>query len=132
MPRDRNEFQWPELQPAFEDFAQATSSGSADAMQSTASGKVFLVPKDFQMPPELNFTASNLSKIGRKAGALSNYESAAATAWVKHNAHNSFACAPLAWSGRSSLHLADYTLSFNDRIHSVLLAVRPNPVQALR
>ncbi|CAE7881470.1 unnamed protein product [Symbiodinium sp. KB8] len=96
---ETNEFQWPELQPAFEDFAQATSSGSADAMQSTASGKVFLVPKDFQMPPELNFTASNLSKIGRKAGALSNYESAAATAWVKHNAHNSFACAPLAWSG---------------------------------
>ena len=104
MPRDREEFRWPELQPTCEDFVQATSTGSADAVQSTASGKVFLVPKDFKMPHELYFTASNLTKIGRKAGALSNYESAAATAWVKHNAHNNFACAPLAWSGRLSLH----------------------------
>ena len=94
MPR---KIAWPELEPTYEDFQEASRSQRAQTPESTA-GKIFLVSKGFQMPRELDFTVSNLTVVGRKAGALSNYESAAATAWLQHNASSQFEGAPLAWT----------------------------------
>ena len=85
---------WPQLTTEVEDHVNLTKDDVRGCC-----GKAFQVDvKSLPADIRTTFADMNLSKA-RKAGTISNQKSAAATAWLLHNASSDFTTAGRSWTG---------------------------------